>query len=73
MDYLFIDEGRVRIKFPNRKKISSKAPVFIILPWNLTETYQWLLYQCTVKVVSRYCHHDASQECGIRGIRYSER
>ena len=53
MDYLFIDEGRVRIKNSQYEKISSKAPVFIILPWNLTETYQWLLYQCTVKVVSR--------------------
>ena len=28
MDYLFIDEGRVRIKIPQYEKISSKAPVF---------------------------------------------
>lgn len=37
-----IEEGKVQIKFPDFDKVSSDAPVFIILEWNSIGTIQSL-------------------------------
>lgn len=73
MDYLFIDEGRVRIKIPQYEKISSKAPVFYNPAMELNRD----LSVAALSVYRQSCEQDiaicdAFASSGIRGIRYSK-
>lgn len=73
MDYLFIDEGQVRIKIPQYEKVSSKAPVF----YNPTMELNRDLSVAALSVYRQRSEKDiaicdAFGGSGIRGIRYSK-
>ena len=73
MDFLFINEGKVRIKIPHFEKVSSKAPVFYnpVMELNRDLSVAALkMYRLTREEDISIC--DAFGGSGIRGIRYSK-
>ncbi len=73
MNYLYVDEGCVRIKIPHYEKVSSKAPVFYNPAMELNR-------DLSVAAITAYRQSadgdiaicDAFAGSGIRGIRYSK-
>lgn len=73
MEYLFIEEGKVRIKIPQFDKVSSKAPVFYnpVMELNRDLSVAALqTYQQELGDDITIC--DAFGGSGIRGIRYAK-
>jgi tRNA (guanine26-N2/guanine27-N2)-dimethyltransferase len=73
MDFLYIEEGDVRIKIPQFEKVSSKAPVFYNPAMELNRDLSvaaLTVYQQMKDDDIKIC--DAFGGSGIRGIRYSK-
>ncbi|OPX59773.1 MAG: tRNA (guanine(26)-N(2))-dimethyltransferase [Methanobacterium sp. PtaB.Bin024] len=73
MDFLYIEEGDVRIKIPQFEKVSSKAPVFYNPAMELNRDLSvaaLTVYQQMRDDDIKIC--DAFGGSGIRGIRYSK-
>ncbi len=73
MDFLWVEEGKVRIKIPHFEKVSSRAPVFYnpVMELNRDLSVAALkMYRLNQKEDISIC--DAFGGSGIRGIRYSK-